>query len=729
MHMSLAEARRWSGPDMRLEGGPDMRGGEHRGWSKTWVWAWPLMKTRAMEEEVKPRLSRQSWGKVWTRKEVEVWALIKEGWAKEEQMRVLEAYAWVQGEGWGWWMRETVEARTSKCERPPDQQTWAEGFARNEMRGEAGAMAEALALAGIWGWSRGEAHARGESVPFGLANSSTIWRILSTLHRHRIADRLWHHSRETRDEYSCIIHFIAPITRLPAELLRQIFLIIINETSRPPLALMCVCKHWHAIVITIWASLRLGTRTPMHTVTRTLRRNQWLLDIVVDMDHVDTDYMDTDSVDTDSVDTDFDDADFTPSDGAFEAIFAAMEASSRWRSLVVKSFPAQADLPEGLVKRCLQRCSNATMSRFTTFKIMSRCEPSPLLGRLLHILGTTAGSELTTVEINSANVISFLAPARPSMFHSIKVLALNTPGISNPVDLLPHLHQLETFTASHISFPIYDDDVHLPLIHTLRHLRLRAVSIQWMSGRTFHILEDCTLIFPLHPHVLHTFSTTLPNCTHLTFHGSPLDVLNGTSAGKCTRLSVTCPGSFGGRGSRQLLQLSSRFFGENQCAPRILHIGIEATNRAWINALTFMPYLEELVIESARPSSLGVKVFRSLIVQPVYASNLDTPSTPRKLHTPSCPQLKRLGLKYRRWLRQSEDFNLISAIESVISSRERSKYSLHSFSIWMTSNQDEPLGLIKESQMNRMGLQLLANAVETKRALSPRELGRRWERN
>jgi hypothetical protein len=312
-------------------------------------------------------------------------------------------------------------------------------------------------------------------------------------------------------------------------LLHQIFLIIIDETSGPPLVLMLVCKHWHAIVTSIWASLNLGTRTPMDAVTSKLERNQWLLDIVVD--------------------TDSDRGDFTPSDGAFEAIFAAIEASSRWRSLVVKSFPAQADLPEDLVNRRLQRCSNATMSRFTTFKIKSACETSPLLNGLLRILGTTASSELTTVEINSANVISFLAPAYPSMFHSVKVLSLDTPGIPNPVDLLPHLHQLETFTASHISFPIYHNDVDLPFIHTLRHLSLRAVSIQWMSGRTFHVLEDCTLIFPLHRHVLHTFSTTLPNCKHLTFQGYPLNILNGISAHKLTHLSVTCSGSFNGRGT------------------------------------------------------------------------------------------------------------------------------------------------------------------------------------
>ena len=553
-------------------------------------------------------------------------------------------------------------------------------------------MAESLALAGVWVWARSEAHARGEKPPSGLAHSATIRRILSDHHRYktaslyRVARRLWHHSREKRYEYSCIIHFIAPITRLPFELLWQIFLIIIEESRGPPLVLMLVCKRWHAIVTSMWASLNLGTRTPMRAVTSKLERNQWL-DIVVD--------------------TDSDRGNFTPSNGVFEAIFAAIEASSRWRSLVVESFPAQADLPEDLVHRCLQQCSNAPMSRFMTFKFKSACQISPLLDRLLRILGTTA-RELTTVEINSANVISFLAPTYPSIFHSVKVLCLNTPGMPNPVDLLPHLHQLETFTASHISFPIYHDDVNLPFVHTLRHLSLRAVSVQWMSGRTFHVLEDCTLIFPLHHPVLHTFSTTLPICTQLMFQGYPLDILGGVSAHKLSHLSVTCSGSSNGRGNQQLVQFSRQVLGESRLSPRILHISIEAGNQAWMNALVFMSGLEELVIHNTRPSSFGANVIQSLIVQPVSASDLGATPTPGELYPPLCPSLRRFGLKYDRWLRPSEQFDLIPAFVSIIRSRQQSKYSLESFGLWTTSDQRVPLQLIEKSQISIEGFERLA---------------------
>ena len=546
---------------------------------------------------------------------------------------------------------------------------------------ESEAQAEASAVACAW------ARAQGESVP-SLADSSTIRDILTSLNLNGVARDLWDRSPETRDEYSRIIQFIAPITRLPLELLHQIFLVIIDETSGPPSVLMLVCKHWHAIVTTIWASLNLGTRTPMDVVARKLEKNQWFLDIVVD--------------------TESDRSDFTPSDSDFEAIFTAIEATSRWRSLIMKSFPGQADLPEHLVNRGLQQCSNATMNRFTTLKVKRACKASPLLDGLLRILGTTASSELTTMEIDSESVISFLVPTCPSIFHSVKVLSLDTPGTRNPVDLLPHLYQLETFTASHISFPIYHNDIDLPFIHTIRHLSLRAVPIQWMSGRSFIVLEHCTLIFPLHHHVLHTFRTTLPNCKDLIFQGFPLDILNGISAHKLTHLSVSCPGSFNGRGDQQLAQLSRRALGGSRLAPKILHISIKATNQAWMNALAFMSNLEELEIHNAQPSSLRAKVFQSLVGQPAHASNLGAPSIPGELGARLCPLLRRLGLKYDRWLRPSEQFDLTPVFVTVIRSRQYSNCPLESFSLRMRNDQRDPLELIEGSQMSVEGFKRLA---------------------
>ena len=479
--------------------------------------------------------------------------------------------------------------------------------------------------------------------------------------------------------------------------IQQILLLIIDNASDSPLVLMQVSKHWYDTVAGIWASLKLGTTTSKNDVTSKLERNQSFLDVLVD--------------------TEIDRGDSTPSGDAFQALFSAIEAAPRWRSLVVETFPAQADLPGDLVNRGLQQCTNAVMSRLRTFRIKCACETSPLLDRLLSILGTSASGDLTTVQINSANVVSFLVPTYSSIFRSVTVLSLDAPGLPNSVDLLPHLPQLESLTASHLPLPVYHDDANLPFVHTLRRLSLRSVSIQWMSSRTFYVLETCTLIFPLHRQVLHTFRTTLPNCKDFSFEGYPLDILEGVSAHKLMRLSVMSSCSYKSRGSRQLAQFSSRALRESRLAPRILHISVEATNEAWTKALAFMSNLEELVIHNAQPSSLGMKVLQLLVVHPDHANNMGTTTTLGEWNKPVCPSLKRFGLRYRRWLRPSEHFDLVPVFMSIIQSREQSKCSLHSFHIWTRGDQKNPLKLIKGSLINFKGFERLSNYATIKKGI------------
>ena len=355
-------------------------------------------------------------------------------------------------------------------------QAQAQARARARARAQVQTQAQAEALAQVWArvwaevWAQARVHVgapaqvqrevqarvqvqiqtEAHSVTYGevLADSGLmgIFNSLEPDYRQRLARDLW----PRRHKYWWFIQIIAPITRLPPELLQEILFIIIDQASHSPLPLIRVSKLWRTIVTGIWASLKLGTTTPKDAVTRKLERNQWLLDVLVD--------------------TEIDRGHFTPSEDTYRAIFAAIEATPRWRTFVVETFPAQTDLPDRLVNRALQQCSDLVLNRLRTFKIKRPCEMSPLLEYLLRILGNTASEELTTVEINSPSVISFLALTYPSIFHSVTVLCLDTPGLPNPVDLLPHLHRLEELTASHLTFPIYHNDVNIPFVHTLRHL-------------------------------------------------------------------------------------------------------------------------------------------------------------------------------------------------------------------------------------------------------------------
>jgi len=522
-----------------------------------------------------------------------------------------------------------------------------------------------------------------------VSADSDMMHIINSIepdNRYQLARVLWPHSPQTKYEDSWLLHFITPIIRLPSELLQQILLIIIDEVSDSPSVLVHVCKYWHSMVTGIWASLKLGTKTAKEDVIRKLERNQWLLDIFVD--------------------TEMDRGDFLSS---YEAIFTAIEAASRWRGFVVETLPSHADLPEHVVNHRLQQCSNPSMSRLRTFKIKYAREMSPLLDRLLHILGTTASSELTRVEINSINVISSLAPAYPSIFHSIKVLCLDTPGMTEPVDLLPYLKQLESFTASQLCLSVCPLDVDLPLVHTLSQLKLKGVSIQWMAGRTFHTLKSCTIILPIHHHSVHTLGTLLPNCEDLSFEGQPLETLEGFSANIVTRLSVRGQGYNKKYGNKELVFISKHC--SSLLALRSLQISVTASSQAWIETLASMPNLEELLLTHLLPTSLHGGFFEGFIPKPPHEGNWNTALAVGKWHTTLCPSLKVFGLSYTRWLRPTEEFRLAPTFMAIKWTRTWLTKSLERFHIRFTDDQREPLELIGDESASLKAFELMASSI------------------
>ena len=585
----------------------------------------------------------------------------KEADARVQAQRRVQALAW------------------AKADPQVQASAWAKTDTEVQAQARAQASAWALELAGMRKAMRVWMQGQGQGQ---------TWQRMSALEACKV--EVEHGSwPQRRQDCWWLIQIITPISRLPSELLHQIFLILIDSDSDnvSPVVLMRVSKYWYNMVAGIWASLKLGTTTPTDAITRKLERSQWLLDVVVDTE-IDRRYL-------------------TQSNSAYQAIFAAMQATSRWRSLEIVALPAQADLPEGLVSRGLQQCSGPTLSNLRTFIIKCCCDMSPLLDRLLHILGNTASRKLTTVTINSENVISLLVPTYSSIFHSVTVLSLDAPWLRNPVDLLPHLHQLEEFTASHLLLPVYQNDVNLPFVHTLRHLKLTSVSIQWMSGRTFHVLESCKLVPSLDSHVLPTFRTALPTCKHLSLKHHSLDILMGVSAHKPTRLSVKCYSLYKERGSPQLVRFASQALRANRLAPHILHITIEATDQAWAEALPFMSNVEELVIYNVQPSSLGAKSLQPLVLHPVQANNAGTTAIPGGCNTPVCPSLRQFGLRYLRWLQPYEPFDLIPVLISIIRSRQQSMFSMQSLRIWTKGDEDGPFELIEGSSVSSKGLERL----------------------
>jgi len=617
-----------------------------------------------------------------------------------ESRRQLDAWSspWVQP---GWYLMSEAERRAeAKTQARVEArvqaraqawvQAWVKAGAQVQMHAQAGAKAS------TWALELAEVHKtlRAWIQALGQAQAQT-WLSVGALKAREVEVKrtLWPRHRQ---DYWWLIQIITPIARLPPEILHQIFLILIDNDNDSPSVLMRVSKYWYNIVTGIWASLKLGTTTPKDAVTAKLERNQWLLDVVLDTE-IDRDHT-------------------TPSEDAYQAIFAAMRATSRWRSLVVETTPAYADLSEDLIDRGLQQCSNLAMSRLRTLIINRPCDVSPLLRRLWRILDNTGSRELTTVTINSPAVISFLVPNYLFIFRSVTVLSLDAQGLRSPkkIDLLRHLCRLEVLTASHLPLPDYPYDADWPFLHTLRHLTLKSVSIQWMSGKTFHVLESCNLIFPPGHHDLHPFRTILPNCKHLSFEDCPLDILNGVLAHKLTSLSMVCSLSHKWREGPQLVRFSSQVLRWSRLVPQVLHISIEDTDQAWTEALPFMSKVEELVIYNAWPNSLGEMSLQPLVILPVQSNNTGTTATSNECNTPMCPSLRRFGLRYHHWLMPRERFGLIPVFISIIRSRQQSMFPMESFRIWTRSDENDPLELIEGSSVSSKGFKQLKKYASSK---------------
>jgi len=294
-----------------------------------------------------------------------------------------------------------------------------------------------------------------------------------------------------------------------------------------------------------------------------------------------------------------------------------------------------------------------------------------------------------------------------------KVLCLDTPGMTEPADLLPHLKQLETFTASQLCLSACPLDVDLPLVHTLSQLNLKGVSIQWMAGRTFHALKSCTLILPTHHHPIHTLGTLLPSCEDLTFDGQPLKALEGSSVNMVTCLSVRGQGYNKKYGNQDLVSICK--LGSSALALMSLQISVTASSQAWIEALASMPNLEELLLTNLLPTSIHGRFLETLIPRPPPEDDWNTSLAVGEWHTTLCPSLKEFGLWYTRWLQPTEEFDLAPTIMAIDWSIKRLTGSLETFHIRFTDDQKEPLKLGGYSSTTLLkAFELMASSIHIK---------------
>jgi len=428
---------------------------------------------------------------------------------------------------------------------------------------------------------------------------------------------------------------------IPVEIFSEIFLYTVQDDPRSQTNLMLVCRHWRDIMLStpgIHSRLTIHSWTKKKDVEGFGRR--WLLDVTVGPQLYEPE------IDEWISDEDFDPVEF------HECFMAAAEAASRWRSLVLVSFPPPGGCEDLQIIHPLQHLES--------FKLDASCNLGNFLEPLLTAITTTVTTRFTVMEVFHPDASLYLAqPAHFQFLSSLTTLRLTCRRMQNPVDILPYLNKPEIFEAHHLFLPIYSPGVGLPLTQILRVLHLKSVSIQWMEGRTFPALEECSIIFPHHPDALQ--SVYMPSCSILKYHSNNLRTLEHFHHPPLARLEVKCGQWRAWRGNLQLATLHPIFAAQSLTC---LYLEIKCSERLLAYMLGLATSLEELWMGLSNPHALSSVFFLAFA-----AGGRNTTVGPsRRTIAPLCRQLRKLHLHYKRWSRDTERNGLIPAFGAIVAS-------------------------------------------------------------
>jgi hypothetical protein len=430
---------------------------------------------------------------------------------------------------------------------------------------------------------------------------------------------------------------------------------------------MHVCQNWRRIIekmSSAWTSLKLQARTAPESVQQSLHRAQ-THPLVVEID-------------------------IGKTEGTLEILYSilaiAAKSASRWETLTITSLPeSEDDVPQ---VDSLPSLDLQPMNQLRHLRIMQSVS-SPLLDWLVQNIGTFAVGCLASMEIHSSpGFLKLTQPAHAPIFGSITAFKSQLPTMSQPVDLLPHFNQLEVLELTNVSLPVYVPQT-LPLVHTLHHLYLRAVSIQWMGGQVFPNLEGCTIISPpmrTHPLML---NVSLPVCTSFEIGNNDIVPIRRFDLPKVGSLIMKSNKWSATRGDVQIIYLFRVVF-ETSLRPSALYLAILCQNRALLALLQQLPGLNELRLDLPRSSALGKHFFTQLLAKPVgeiHWTQLRKLKSSKDWKSMICPSLKVLELKYQRWLRQSDCVDFLAPLFAVSQSRARTVTQLK-LEVHFRSSQD-----------------------------------------
>jgi hypothetical protein len=470
--------------------------------------------------------------------------------------------------------------------------------------------------------------------------------------------------------------FLAPIRRLPVEILAEIFLLTICGNDHPPLELARVSRSWRAVILSMprmWSTFRLSTWTKVEKIDFILERTGRVpLDVEIDT-----------GADVFKV--------VDEKEMRFSGMQRSMIVASRWRNLVVTSFPSRADIDAHWIPTKPSYSSIGPINALESFKIKNPCEDSILFEQLLDAVGNSLHERLVNMELSSPNAIyHFSQPNFAPIFRRLVTFKVDFREMPTEVDILGHFEHLETLEAFRLRLPTYAVETDLPLVRTLKRIMIKTVSVQWMAGRTFPNLVECTIIWPHYPETLAPGGgVNLPVCTHFTYDDHVIDTLPNFRIPKLDTLIVRNEAWNKPRGSTQLAAVWKGVGHFIPLKPRVLHLETQCHDQHLINALKVLPELEELYLGLVRPDGLGKKFFGALQAKKVRSSR----SSSATYVCPVCPSLRTFGVRYRRWIREDERDEITPLLHKAIESRQKTDTPLESVKFWHTKDIPEELFL------------------------------------
>jgi len=461
----------------------------------------------------------------------------------------------------------------------------------------------------------------------------------------------------------CKVHLI------PVEILTEIFLLTERRWAKDYTDLMLVCWRWHDIILSIpgfTSRLHIRGSTKVGAVQAFIQGRRSRLEVIV-------------GVNDETHGKDFNADDFH---GSFTA---AIQAASRWRSLSFHSFPLPGECKAFQIVQPLESLKSFTLGQ--------GCDLGSFFGPLMTAITAIALPHLTNLHLCDLSAVLYLVqPAHTRIFCHLRTLViLLNKRMESPAYILPSLQKLETFEARRLHLPIYPPDASLPLIQTLRDLRLKCVSVQWMAGKVFPALQICSITFPRHSGTIKLQPVTMPACTSLKYDSNDLGPLRYFHHLPLDELSVTSGQWNVSRGNYQLVAVCPIVVTSAQSLTTLC-IYVRCSEQLLAYMLSLVPALDKLTLGLASPHALSEAFFQAFI------DTRSDDNSPYEMVAPLCAKLGKLTLHYKRWLRGPERKELIQVFSEIVLSRNSKdrflalQFDMH-WHYWYIS---APVGTLKE---------------------------------